>query len=159
MGIRIALLMSGLVSSQAFAGLISAGILKGMDGATRIAAWRWLFIIEGLITIIVATISFFVLPDYPATTKWLSEDERICAMCRLADDVGSDDLFQEAPGISKAVMMAVKDYRVWLFACLQMVRCFQTSFHKTPYGSLLIHNLSIYRQIQHVLVSATSFRP
>lgn len=121
MGVRIALLMSGLVTSQAFAGLISAGILKGTDGATKIAAWRWLFIIEGLMTFVLACVAFLFLPDYPSTTKWLSADEKICAMGRLADDVGSEDLLQEDIAISKAVAMAVKDHRVWLFACLQMV--------------------------------------
>lgn len=40
---------------------------------------RWLFIIEGVVTIFVSLCSVFLLPNYPATTKWLTEEERAFA--------------------------------------------------------------------------------
>lgn len=43
----MALLVCGLMLSNSFAGLISAGILSGMAGVGNLAAWRWLFILEG----------------------------------------------------------------------------------------------------------------
>lgn len=44
----MALLVCGILLSNAFAGLISAGILEGMAGVGHLHAWRWLFILEGL---------------------------------------------------------------------------------------------------------------
>ena len=37
--------------SGAFSGLIAAGILNGLENARGISAWRWLFILEGVITV------------------------------------------------------------------------------------------------------------
>ena len=62
-----------------------------------------------------------LLPDYPATTKWLSEAEKIVAQGRLAADVGSDEVLdEEKVSIWVGIAQAAKDVRVWLFACLQM---------------------------------------
>ncbi|OQE18296.1 hypothetical protein PENSTE_c018G03077 [Penicillium steckii] len=91
-GVRMALLICGILLSNAFAGLISAGILSGMGGVANLEAWRWLFILEGLATVILGTIALFVLPDFPGTTKWLSDAEKIIAQGRLAVDAGSDAL-------------------------------------------------------------------
>lgn len=50
-GKRTALLYCGSLISGAFSGLIAAGITDGLAGARGIAAWRWLFIIEGALTV------------------------------------------------------------------------------------------------------------
>jgi len=91
LSIRTALLYSGSLLSGAFSGLIAAGITDGMDGTAGLRAWRWLFIIEGAITVVIAAASFFVLPNFPRTTSWLSDDERELAVWRLQEDVGQDD--------------------------------------------------------------------
>ncbi|PCH07110.1 Major facilitator superfamily domain, general substrate transporter [Penicillium occitanis (nom. inval.)] len=88
---RTALLYSGSLLSGAFSGLISAGITRGLNGARGLPAWKWLFIIEGSLTIFVAIFSFFIVPDLPRTTPWLTEDEKILAAWRLEVDIGEDD--------------------------------------------------------------------
>lgn len=131
LGTRMAMLICGLLLSNSFAGLISAGILSGMSGVGSLAAWRWLFILEGIVTVIVGTIAFFVLPDYPSTTGWLSEEEKVVAQCRLAADAGSEETSADGEGqvsIWTGLAWAVKDYRVWLFACLQMATTASISF-------------------------------
>lgn len=131
LGVRMAMLICGLLLSNSFAGLISAGILSGMSGVGSLAAWRWLFILEGAVTAVVGTIAFFVLPDYPSTTEWLSREEKIVAQCRLAADAGSEEMLAESEeqvSIWTGVALAVKDYRVWLFACLQMATTASISF-------------------------------
>lgn len=35
-----------------FGGLIAAGVLSNMDGAMGIAGWRWLFIVNGCISMV-----------------------------------------------------------------------------------------------------------
>jgi hypothetical protein len=62
-----------------------------MDYAKGLRAWRWLFIIEGAITIVIAFTSFAILPNFPKTTTWLTEEERQLATWRLEEDIGQED--------------------------------------------------------------------
>jgi hypothetical protein len=91
LGFRTALFYSGALISGAWSGLIAAGIKAHMDGLHHLRAWRWLFIIEGAITVAIAFTALFVLPDFPRTTTWLTEEERTLAVWRLEEDVGEDD--------------------------------------------------------------------
>lgn len=47
----MALFYNGSLIAGAFGNLIAAGILRGLDGARGISAWRWLYILEGVITV------------------------------------------------------------------------------------------------------------
>lgn len=91
LGFRTAILYSGSLLSGAFSGLISAGITNSLDGVRNIRAWRWLFVIEGSITVVIAIAAYFVLPNFPRTTTWLNENERQLAIWRLDEDIGEDD--------------------------------------------------------------------
>ncbi|GAP84519.1 putative pantothenate transporter liz1 [Rosellinia necatrix] len=91
LGLRTALLYSGALISGAFSGLIAAGINANLDGARGYGAWQWLFIIEGVITVGVAIIAIPILPNFPRTTKWLTEEEKALAIWRLEEDIGEDD--------------------------------------------------------------------
>ncbi|KAI1811403.1 major facilitator superfamily domain-containing protein [Poronia punctata] len=92
LGLRTALLYSGALISGAFSGLIAAGITANMKGLRGYDAWQWLFIIEGVITVGVAFIAIPILPNFPRTTTWLTEEERALAIWRLEEDVGEDDV-------------------------------------------------------------------
>ena len=82
---------SGALISGAFSGLISAGVKYGMDGARGYSAWQWLFIIEGAATIAIAFACYWILPNFPRTTSWLTDEERELAIWRLEEDIGEDD--------------------------------------------------------------------
>ncbi|KAI5854472.1 pantothenate transporter liz1 [Tricharina praecox] len=91
LGFRTAMLYSGSLISGAFSGLISAGITDGMDGKRGLLAWRWLFLIEGAVTVVIAASAFFILPDFPKSTTWLSVQEKDMAIWRLEEDIGEPD--------------------------------------------------------------------
>ncbi|KAJ8067353.1 hypothetical protein OCU04_004706 [Sclerotinia nivalis] len=91
LGLRTALLFSGSLISGAFSGLMAAGITDRMDGVKGLLAWRWLFIIEGSLTVVIAAAGYFIIPNFPRTTAWLTEQERELAVWRLEEDVGMDD--------------------------------------------------------------------
>lgn len=59
------MLYAGNTLSNCFGGLIAAGVLSGLEGAHGIRGWRWLFIIEGVMTIGIAFIAVLILPNYP----------------------------------------------------------------------------------------------
>lgn len=86
-----------------------------MDGARGLRAWRWLFLIEGVITIAVALAAFFILPNFPRTTSWLSEEETALAAWRLEEDIGSDDWTNsEEQTMWYGFKLALKDIKMWI---------------------------------------------
>ncbi|GME28486.1 hypothetical protein GTA08_BOTSDO11249 [Neofusicoccum parvum] len=116
LALRTATLYAGALLSGGFGGLIGAGIQYGMDGARGLESWRWLFIIEGSCTVFLASISMFLLPDYPHTTKSLSPLERAIAIRRLQDTTSQAD--EEKGSMLHGLRLAVTDYKVWLLALI-----------------------------------------
>ncbi|KAL4952629.1 major facilitator superfamily domain-containing protein [Aspergillus filifer] len=135
MQLRVTLLDVGNLVAQAFGGLIAAGILGSMEGTAGIRAWRWLFILEGVITVFCALVAAFILPDYPSTTSWLSSREKQIAQARLELDVGGDTNSREATmgDALGGLREAVTDPKVWLlglsYHCTIMGLCFSYFFH------------------------------
>jgi MFS family permease len=112
---RIAILYTGNILATAFAGLIAAGIFHGLDDVAGISGWRWLFILQGAVTFVIAIVGFFLLPDFPHDTKWLTPDERALATSRMElDTVGN----QGETSTRKGFMQAAKDPMVWVFALM-----------------------------------------
>jgi MFS family permease len=102
--LRQALFFSAASVAGAFSGLLAFGIAH-MDGVGNLAGWRWIFILEGILTVIVAVIAYFTLFDFPETASFLTEEERAFVAYRLkyqnykeeADGgvrVAQDDSFQ-----------------------------------------------------------------
>ena len=119
LGFRTAILYSGSLMSGAFSGLITAGITGGMDGKRGLRAWRWLFIIEGIITIVIAFIAVFILPDFPRTTTWLTEHERQLAIWRLDEDIGEDDWTgSQNQTFWHGMKLAFQDVKMWNLVCI-----------------------------------------
>jgi len=114
LGLRTAILYCGNLASNAFGNLIAAAILGNLEGKLGHAAWRWLFYIEGALTMSTALIALFILPDFPSTTTWLSPLERRLAEVRMAEDVGETD--SEQGGAFTGLIQAVTDWKVWFLA-------------------------------------------
>lgn len=57
-----------------------------MKGVGGLNGWRWIFILEGILTCIVSPISYFFISNYPATAKFLTEEERAFVQARLASN-------------------------------------------------------------------------
>ncbi|KAL6247440.1 hypothetical protein RBB50_005786 [Rhinocladiella similis] len=108
---RIALFYTGTILAGAFGGLLAGGIIDGMDGVGGVRGWKWLFIIEGLGTVVCGFVAYLLLPDYPTNTKWLSEEERKLATTRL---IIREDLDKKMP-YKKAILLSIKDGKLWLF--------------------------------------------
>ena len=119
LGLRTAVLYSGSLISGAFGGLITAGITSNMDGTHGLRAWRWVFILEGVITVIIAFSAFWILPNFPRTTTWLSEEERQLAVFRLQEDIGEDDWTSaEEQTFFHGFKLALMDIKTWIFTVL-----------------------------------------
>jgi MFS family permease len=79
---RQGLFFSAASMAGAFSGLLAYAIVK-MDGVGGYAGWRWIFILEGLLTVLVAFSAFFLVHDFPETAKFLTPEERAWAAHRL----------------------------------------------------------------------------
>ncbi|GES78706.1 MFS general substrate transporter [Rhizophagus clarus] len=107
---RIAIITVGASFAGSFSGLLAYGIIK-LDDSINLKGWQWLFLIEGLITIIVSMFSYFLLSNYPGKTKWLNDKEREFVVKRLEDDAGK--AHAESFG-KRQIYAALTDYKVYL---------------------------------------------
>ncbi|KAI0687252.1 MFS general substrate transporter [Earliella scabrosa] len=128
LSLRGAILYGGLMISNAFGSLMAAGILSGMEGKMGIRAWRWLFYIEGAITVAIGILAVFLLPDYPHNTRWLSPEQRRLAQVRLAEDAGEADVDVATESALKGLLMAIKDPKVALFSLMTFGQLLGASF-------------------------------
>ncbi|OAL03030.1 MFS general substrate transporter [Phaeosphaeriaceae sp. SRC1lsM3a] len=85
LGFRAALFFSAAALAGSFGGLLAAAITQ-MDGVGGYQGWRWIFIIEGLITVFVGIFCWWMVFDFPDTASFLSPEEKLRAQRRLRAD-------------------------------------------------------------------------
>lgn len=115
---RQALFFSAASVAGAFSGLLAFGIAK-MDGIGGLEGWRWIFILEGIVTVLVAVWAFFALHDFPETASFLTQDERTFVVHRLKYQSSGEQVGQarvaEADEFSWSyVWAAFKDWQIWV---------------------------------------------
>ena len=93
-GIRAAIFFSAAALAGSFGGLLAAAI-ENMDGVGGKPGWAWIFILEGLATIVIAALSFFMVHDFPDEAKFLTEDDRRRVIRRLKLDKQSSAEHEE----------------------------------------------------------------
>ncbi|GAB0138073.1 hypothetical protein EsDP_00006319 [Epichloe bromicola] len=82
--VRVAAVLASATLAGAFGGAIAYGV-GHMDQTRGVSAWRWLFLLEGLPSVISAPLVWLLLPDYPETAPWLSGEEKHLAARRLSE--------------------------------------------------------------------------
>ncbi|OSC99289.1 MFS general substrate transporter [Trametes coccinea BRFM310] len=114
---RIGLFWGGATFAGAFSGLLAFAI-SFMSGKAGLLGWSWIFIIEGLITIVVAIVAFFVLVDFPHTATFLTPAERAYVVHRKKYDnssVGEEEHFE-----MKHLWETLLDWKVIVSALINM---------------------------------------
>lgn len=111
---RQALFFSAASVAGAFSGLLAFAIGK-MDGAAGLEGWRWIFILEGIVTVLVAVAAFFLMHDFPETAKFLTEEERAFVVHRLKYQGQGTAQVEEADEFAwTCVWQAFKDWQIWV---------------------------------------------
>lgn len=119
--LRQALFFSAASIAGAFSGLLAFGISK-MDGVGGLDGWRWIFILEGIATVLVAFVAFFCLHDFPETAKFLTPEEREFIVNRLKyqgqvatnQDREQAQVAQAEEFSWKYVGQAFRDWQIWV---------------------------------------------
>ncbi|PMD18874.1 pantothenate transporter-like protein [Hyaloscypha hepaticicola] len=87
LGKRSGIFTSSGLAGTMFGGFLQTAIHSSLNGARGMSGWRWLFIIDGLITIPIAIYGLLLFPDTPTTTSafYLSPAERALAISRVPE--------------------------------------------------------------------------
>lgn len=89
-----------------------------MDGIGGKPGWAWIFIIEGLATIVIGVLSFWMVHDFPDEAKFLSDADKKRVLRRLAADKQSSAEHEE---FKMAYFWAsVKDWKTYTGAMIYM---------------------------------------
>ncbi|KAI0146190.1 MFS general substrate transporter [Xylariaceae sp. FL1272] len=110
--LRTAILYSGSQVGNAIGGLFAIGVLR-LDGQHGISGWRWLFIIEGVLTIFLAVCFVFVIPNSNKRIIGLSAIECEYVQWNFRSDIGQSDDRHEISGF-RGFIMAAEDPKTWL---------------------------------------------
>jgi MFS family permease len=87
---------------------LSEALLK-LDGALGLKGWQWLFLVEGLPSVVLGLLSLRVLTDRPETAEWLQENDRRW----LAGVMAAERATRESVGLT-SIRRSFSSGRVWL---------------------------------------------
>lgn len=85
--------------------------LANMAGVGGYNGWRWIFIIEGLGTVILAVITKFLIPDWPETARFLTLDERAFAVHRVHEDMAGSAMDNLDKKSRRRIFL---DWKIWI---------------------------------------------
>lgn len=66
-----------------------SGLLLGLDGAMGLQGWQWLFIIEGVPSVLLGIVTWFYLTDRPEKADWLSAEQKVWLAAKLENEVAA----------------------------------------------------------------------
>ncbi|HEY1961120.1 MAG TPA: MFS transporter [Rhizomicrobium sp.] len=84
-----------------------SGAILGLEGAAGLHGWQWIFLLEGVPSLVLAFAVLLWLPNGLDDARWLSADEKAAIKARLA---------AEPSHVHRAFWPMLKDARVWALA-------------------------------------------
>ncbi|KAI6262016.1 hypothetical protein MCOR27_008125 [Pyricularia oryzae] len=109
---RTAILYSGSQLGNAFGGLFAIAILN-LEGKHGLEGWRWLFLVEGVMTTGLAIIFAFILPNSNKKILNLTEEECEWVQWNFIKDQGQEDNSDEITA-TRGLVLALTDVKTWL---------------------------------------------
>ncbi|KAI8627139.1 major facilitator superfamily domain-containing protein [Xylariaceae sp. FL1651] len=112
LALRVGYLFVSAAVAGALGGLLAYGI-GHLDGVRGMSGWRWIMIIEGIPSILLGIVVFFLLPNSPEHAYFLSPEEKKLMIARHRRHYGGTESAQKFS--KKDMMAAFKDWKVWVF--------------------------------------------
>jgi ACS family tartrate transporter-like MFS transporter len=103
--------LSRFMTAIPLAGIIGSPLgaaLLGLDGTAGLRGWQWLFLVEGIPSVILGVSVFWLLPDRIEDARWLRDDQRVWLGERLRRE-GAE---------THEPLSALKNVRVWLLGLM-----------------------------------------
>ncbi|KAK1765846.1 MFS general substrate transporter [Phialemonium atrogriseum] len=129
MSLRLGFFWTAMSTADILSALLAYGLLH-MRGVHGQAGWRWLFLIEGLITLVVGIFSFLLMPAGPCQTQswfrgkngWFSPREETIMVNRiLREDPSKSTMHNREPITPKLLWQSLKDFDLWPLYILGLV--------------------------------------
>ncbi|WP_454763070.1 MFS transporter [Cupriavidus campinensis] len=102
--------MTAIALSGVIGGPLSGWVMQSFDGRNGWSGWQWMFVLEGIPSILVGLLVLAYLDDRISHAKWLTADERAL----LERNIASEDQHKEDPPIGKVLSSP----RVWLMSAI-----------------------------------------
>jgi MFS family permease len=96
-------------------GPILAWALSLLNGKRNIAGWRWIFIIEGAITLFLGILAWFFIPGFPHENRFLTRKETEFVLQRVEQDRGDS---VPDPLTAAKVIQHLKDWTLWAYGVM-----------------------------------------
>ncbi|GJH19048.1 MFS transporter [Caballeronia novacaledonica] len=84
------LFLFGMPITGVLGGPLSGTIMSGMEGLGGMHGWQWLFIVEGLPTVLMGFLLYRMLPNKPAEASWLDDAEKESVRAAMSADHKDD---------------------------------------------------------------------
>ncbi|WKT49653.1 MFS transporter superfamily [Fusarium oxysporum f. sp. vasinfectum] len=111
---RTALFYATASLAGAFSGLLAYAITL-MDGIGGLAGWQWIFILEGILTVICGVMAYFTIYNGPDSVSWLTDEEKAYIKMKLAYDGNKSGMGASEEGSKKKYIKdAFCDWQVYL---------------------------------------------
>ncbi|KAH8818732.1 MFS general substrate transporter [Flagelloscypha sp. PMI_526] len=111
LGVRAAVFFSAGNIAGAFSGLL-ADAIANMEGVGGKPAWAWIFILEGIVTVVAGILSFWIVQDFPDTARFLTDAERIAVIRRLQPDDQFSAIGEKFRW--KYIVQSLADWKTWV---------------------------------------------
>ena len=111
-----ALFMTAIPISNVIGGPASGAIMQFIDGANGWQGWQWLFLLEGIPSVLIGILVLFVLDDGPRHARWMSEEERGVVLQHLAED----EVAKSGTVARHRFGEVFRDPRVWMLSCIYL---------------------------------------
>ncbi|PGH05290.1 hypothetical protein GX51_03011 [Blastomyces parvus] len=152
-GIRMAIFFSAAAIAGSFGGLLAAAIAQ-MRGIGGKPGWAWIFILEGLATVVIGFVSFWIVQDFPDQATFLSEDDRKRVIRRLASDKQASAGQEEFK--MKFFWASVKDWKTYTSAIIYM-GCDGSLYAFSLFVPTIINELVSYSSTKAQLLSVPPY--
>lgn len=136
-----------------FAGYIQAGVYTSMNGRYGLPGWKWVFLVDGFISIPVAFIGFYCIPDYPQTARspWLTKKDRQFALARAK----SMKKAKHDPLTLKNFWQIITNWKLYAFVGTYLT--ISEGPHSTSYFALYLKSLKRYSVQQVNLIPTAGY--
>jgi MFS family permease len=149
----VAMFMTAIAISNAIGSPVSGAIMQYMDGIHGWRGWQWLFLLEGIPSVIIGVLVYVLLDNGPKHAKWLTEQEKSMIAQRLAEDeAGKKEL-----GKGHSFLDAFRDGRVWALSVVYF--CGVVCFYAVNFWMPTIVQEAGIAKTEYLKVGLLSFIP
>ena len=135
--------------ANVFGNPISGLIMQYLDMVAGLRGWQWLFLLEGIPTVLLGFAVLAYLTDYPREASWLSVEERDWLVARMQKEEQQRQLRHQADRLA-----AILQWRVWLLIAIYFTVAVGSNAGGAYFPSLIRDEFEYLTTFQIGLLSA-----